>query len=211
MSFSPIILTAAGRSLRMGSPKGLVHCPDGRTWIRAQIGKLEALGFTEIRIVLGFESESYQKELEPINKRILVLQNPDPSRGPFSSLQTGLGDRGNGSEPVFFLPLDVPCPSKDVFQLLSESLKRPQTLVSIPRFKGRSGHPVLLSGDFTKSLCTLDPTHPDARLDRQIETLANHEVNQVDVSDLEVTLNLNTPDAMLEYFSLIAPLRPERL
>jgi molybdenum cofactor cytidylyltransferase len=163
----------------MGEPKGLVVF-EGRPWIETQ---LDALAGRRVVVVLGQDRARYLEALPALGP--LVVANPDPDRGPFSSLQVGLGLVAPG--PAFVLPVDVPAPSPSVWASLEDAL-RPDADAVLPVFDGRGGHPVLLAASFIPLLLSRDPS---SRLDRE---LAAARAVRVPVDDPRVRLNLNAPE-----------------
>src|SRR4051812_17142492 len=93
LSAFPVILLAAGNSSRMGTPKGLLDF-QGRPWICEQILRLEHIGLHDILIILGFHLTQYLGVI-PATQNSSVYVNPNPQRGPFSSLVMGLQARQN--------------------------------------------------------------------------------------------------------------------
>jgi len=171
----------------MGEPKGLVVFA-GRPWIEAQ---LAALGGRRAVVVLGHDRRRYLEAIPDLPARAEVVVNPDPDRGPFSSLQVGLAAVG-ASPPAaaFVLPVDVPAASAAVWDALEEALG-PGLDAVIPVFEGRGGHPVLLAPPFIAHLCRRDPASPDARLDVELRSA---KARMVPTGDPRVRLNLNAPE-----------------
>ena len=208
----PLILPAAGKSSRVGSPKGLQQHAQ-RTWLEIQCRFYAEAGGGTVVLVLGYDSDRYLDALGCTvtgqsdtlycgGCSLQLLQNPLPEFGPFSSLaQAGLWiERATDYQAAFFLPIDTPVPSAVVLQNLARA-QRSGIHVVQPRYENRGGHPVLLSRDFLRELTTLDHTLPESRLDRQIRR--QHEsgaVIGVAVTDVCVVLNLNDPAAWEQYF-----------
>jgi molybdenum cofactor cytidylyltransferase len=187
--FADVVLLAAGRSSRMGQPKGLVPF-EGRPWIEAQ---LAALGPRRVIVVLGHDRERYRQAVPALaaETRVQVVVNPDPDRGAFSSLQLGLAAV---SGAAFVLPVDVPAASPAVWDALEDALHGAID-AAVPRFEGRGGHPVLLARGFVAALCARSPVGPDSRLDRQLAAArASGRVTDVAVDDPRIRLNRNTPE-----------------
>lgn len=143
----PLILLAAGRSSRMGTPKGLLSW-QGRLWIVNQLHGFREAGGREATVVLGFHREAYEESLpwlkaavhRPVREEgleVTAVVNPDPERGPFSSLQCAASVIV-WKPAVFVLPLDVPCPEKEVWEKLTEIFRPPLSAV-IPRYQNRGG------------------------------------------------------------------------
>jgi molybdenum cofactor cytidylyltransferase len=186
-----VVILAAGRSSRMGEPKGLVAVPSPggpRAWIEHQ---LDALAGRRVVVVLGEHRELYERAVPDLARRAVLAVNPDPERGPFSSLQVGLA-AATPEEPVFALPVDVPAASPAVWAELEAALEEGIDAV-VPIHDGRGGHPVLLSSSLARRLRTLPPT---ARLDHELRGLpaAGGRLRRIPVGDPRVRLNLNAPE-----------------
>ena len=112
LSFCAVIL-AAGESSRMGSDKALLQWPadaDGAaprsTFLSAAIRRF--VPYAEMVFVVAGKNES---ELAPLTyaEGASLVVNPDPSRGQFSSLQTGLQEVLNrGRDAAMITLVDRP-------------------------------------------------------------------------------------------------------
>jgi CTP:molybdopterin cytidylyltransferase MocA len=182
-----VVVLAAGRSSRMGEPKGLVVL-DGRPWITRQLDA-PALSGRRVVLVLGADRDRYLREVPDLPTRAVVVVNPDPDRGPFSSLQQGLS-AVPPDEPAFVLPVDVPAASPPVWEALEAAAALESgAAAAVPSFQGRGGHPVLLGPSFIAHLRALPPS---ARLDEELRNLQS--LRHVPVTDGAVRLNLNAPE-----------------
>jgi molybdenum cofactor cytidylyltransferase len=196
-----VVVLAAGRSSRMGEPKGLVDY-DGRPWLEHQ---LAALREHRVVLVLGEDRDQYERAMPELVRsvesladdvaapcrHVIVVINPAPDRGPFSSLQEGLRAVRPG-ERAFVLPVDVPAASAPVWTALVDALEEnPEASAAIPCVGGRGGHPVLLAAGLIAELLALRPVWGTAepRLDHE---LRRRLVARVPVDDSRVGLNLNT-------------------
>jgi len=193
-SLDPLILLCAGRSERLGAPKGLVPF-EGELWLGRQLKSFFTLGGQNVIVVLGYDAGLYLQQ-ESLWKKtgsglIDVVINDTPERGPFSSLQMAI--RFLLSKEVkgaFVLPIDVPCPEKGVWQALSLQTKSDYWAV-IPAFAGCAGHPVWLGRRFFEPLLKVSPEDSDGRLDRQIDCLNIDQKKIIPVTDPKVAMNLN--------------------
>jgi molybdenum cofactor cytidylyltransferase len=187
-----VVVLAAGRSSRLGSPKWLVAW-NGRPWLEAQIDAIRDAGIERVVLVLSREIEpSYRSAVPSLDSRCAVVENDDPARGPFSSLQCGLSRIGRGAS-AFVLPVDVPAAGTEVWRSLAGALREGVDAV-VPSLEGRGGHPVLLHAAFVKQLLALSPV--EGRLDLALRVRAAERpgsVVRVPVADGRVRLNLNTP------------------
>jgi CTP:molybdopterin cytidylyltransferase MocA len=181
-----VVLLAGGRSARMGEPKGLVVVK-GRPWLEHQVDAIGRTGGPRILLVLGHDQPAYEQALPQLDRLVEVVINPDPDRGPFSSLQCGLAQVAPGT-PVFVLPIDVPAPSPDVWTALLGALEGGGE-ASIPVHDGRGGHPVLLAAPLVRRLLARPP---ESRLDTELTTASG--VVRVPVGDPRIRLNLNAPE-----------------
>ncbi|MFN7683867.1 MAG: NTP transferase domain-containing protein [Oligoflexia bacterium] len=199
MADTPVVMLAAGRSSRTGSaglPKGLIEV-QGKPWILGQLEALKRAGLSRVFVVLGHQKEVYEKVLgthrnftERSGVEVHLVHNPDPDRGSFSSLQCGL--RAVGLRGAWVLPVDVPCPTRAVWESLEQEALVRSADAALPVHSGRGGHPVLISESFVCRLLDLSPDSKESRLDHQIHALSPHQVARVEVTDERVLANLNT-------------------
>lgn len=199
----PLILLAAGKSSRMGRPKGLIDY-FGRPWILEQCARFRAAGGERLVLILGYHQEAYFQEIPWLKAsmdqtirwhalEITAIVNPHPQGGQFTSLLCAFSSSIIHRAPgAWVLPIDVPGPGPKVYEALKAALHGPLA-VAVPRYLSRGGHPVLLSASFIKALAAIPPDDPEARLDEQIHRLAPAARAYVPVEDRQVGLNLNTP------------------
>jgi CTP:molybdopterin cytidylyltransferase MocA len=200
----PLVLLAAGRSARLGRPKGLVVV-DGRAWLERQLAAFAACGGRRAVVVLGHARDEYAATLPWIasaltdearveSVSVSALTNDDPDRGPFSSLQIGVAAllRSDPSlTAAFVLPIDVPPPDARVWRALAERIDGDVDAV-VPVFDGRGGHPVLCAAALLRDVVATPCDAADARLDAKLRACAR--VDRVDVDDARVAMNLNAPE-----------------
>ncbi len=210
----PLILLTAGESLRMGEPKGLVRVGE-RPWIEIQMRRFAAAGGSHAVVVLGYHREEYMKALpwlsgegdremaEGIPKSSIVV-NPETKWGPFSSLMAGWNflRSEKPDSPAFVLPVDVPCPTKEVLRSLQIALL-PGIEASVPVYEERGGHPILASASLLEKLRFLSFKDPEARLDRQIKKLSPESLRKVPVREKIVLLNMNRKEDFLAALKII--------
>src|SRR5258705_653900 len=133
-----ILILAAGRGIRMGGPKALMQVA-GRPWWQLQAEKLAAIGLPCTWVVNKTVQRAFGKS-HPLVPRSVVLA--DPSLPMTESVITGvefLRDRPPPPRAVFILPVDVPVPSKKVFDLLAA-----WSSPAIPTHTDKRGHPLHL-------------------------------------------------------------------
>lgn len=195
MSLAPLILLAAGRSLRMGEPKGLLDFY-GEPWIVFQVRRYFEMGGNRVIIVLGFHSKKVADALGS-DRRVELVWNSDPERGKFSSVLTGFKHFLKSQDNAGFLsPIDVPLPECSTLNKMMDHFLE-ETWVVLPEYNKKGGHPLLLRRDFLEHLLSKAETDPgiytSGRLDHEIHVLPMSRVTRVAVSDPGILKNLNTP------------------
>ncbi len=207
----PVVLLAAGKSTRMGIPKGLVPVGD-KTWLEVQIESLIDAEMRNVICVLGHYENEYREVIQNIvateaaeGLNLAIAVNANPDRGQFSSIQEGLkvvlnDEIWSESKAVFIQPVDVPVAKPEVWQELAENVFEflvrdydERYCVAMPEFQDRGGHPVLLSLEFVRELVKLPSEGASARLDQQIHKLERDQILRVKSTDAGVVKNFNEP------------------
>lgn len=183
-SFAAVV-TAAGFSSRMGSPKALLDW-GGRPLLQHQIEMLS--GFGEVVVVLGHEAERIREAIAPAPNTRLVF-NPAYTEGRSSSLQMGFRALEGHARGILVIGTDQPLDPR-VLDPLIHALG-PKTSLAVPVREGRRGHPVLLSGDLSDELRQVAAEPEGLR-----SIVRRHHAESVEVPfDLDAPwLDLNTPD-----------------
>lgn len=208
--FPPVIILAAGKSERLGVPKGLKQIRKSY-WLETQLTALNGWASRAV-VVLGFHVEKYFEAIpflsEGCQREVLWKQltlnvevNPEPELGPFSSLQCGIkailhhDSMGKSKSGVFVLPVDTPVPAPSIWEdLFKVKISDPKAFVALPVFEGKRGHPVWLSHQFIQELQIYSPRDPKSRLDWQIRLLSSEKIKEVESSDSKILMNLNTKE-----------------
>jgi len=197
LSFCAVIL-AAGESSRMGSDKALLQWPadaDGAaprsTFLSAAIRRF--VPYAEMVFVVAGKNES---ELAPLTyaEGASLVVNPDPSRGQFSSLQTGLQEVLNrGRDAAMITLVDRPPAQPETLQrLISEFEQAPERSIwsVVPEYQGRHGHPILASREMIEAFLRA-PANSNAR---EVEHAHQERILYVPVEDSFVIMNVDTPE-----------------
>ena len=174
------ILLAGGASTRMGQPKALL--PIGGQTFLGRLIDIYSLHCAPIIVVLGHQAGLIHASLPPT---VQSVRNPQPERGQFSSLQTGLAALPPALD-CLFQPIDYPAVTAATVQLLANT---PGHLV-IPRHHGDRGHPVRLSPGIIDELLRLPPT-AQAR-----DVIRSHypSATFLDVPDPGIVTDIDTPE-----------------
>ncbi|MBV6432548.1 MAG: Molybdenum cofactor cytidylyltransferase [Bryobacteraceae bacterium] len=181
------VILAAGASRRMGRPKALL--PIGGETFVDRLTRVFQSCCGEVIIVLGHHAAAIRPR---IGSAANVAINPDPSRGQLSSLQCALALLPSSADAFLFTPVD--CPSileSTVVSLLEALAAHPKTLLAIPRFQGRRGHPAACRASLAPEFLSLPPT-------AQAREVVHRHADQtiyLDTTDPGVLADIDDPQA----------------
>ena len=179
------ILLAGGESRRMGRPKALLPWGD-TTLLAYQVRELRAAGIDDVVVVLGHAADQVRAHVPP-EARVVV--NEAYREGRASSLAVGAAALPDDADPIAVLNVDQPRPQELLRGLLAAH-QESGTLITLPVFQRRRGHPVVLAGALLGELRAASEEAQGLR-----GVLAAHEdaVREVDLSSPIVLLDINTP------------------
>jgi molybdenum cofactor cytidylyltransferase len=169
------IVTAAGSAERFGGKKLLTPI-DGEPLLDHTIRALLEGGVAEVIVVVGRDARA---ELERdvntmLDPRVRPVENPDPSRGMFSSIQEGVAQAQG--DAILVMPGDMPFVSADTVRAVIAAYENKPSIVS-PRYRGKRGHPVALPSSLRDEIRAADPratlhdvirAHTDMRVDIEV-------------------------------------------
>ena len=171
----------------MGSSKALLTIGT-QTFLNKLIADYRVLGCRPILAVAGKHFRAIRESLT--DSDVLLLRNPDPDRGAFSSLQLAVQNLPPACDGFFIHPVDHPAVNlKSLRHLLSAWFGEPRQAMK-PTFEGRGGHPVLLGKDWIKRIASTPNSSNLRELLRRFEA----DVRLVPVTDEAILLNVNRPD-----------------
>lgn len=201
------VILAAGESSRMGRDKALlpwprvsagskdVKGPLGGTLLSAAIRAFAP--HCDLVIVVAGKNAQALKRIIYSDGAFLVC-NPEPERGQFSSLQTGLRevlDRGRDTAMVTLV--DRPTPHPETLRILVEGFSRRDhgTWAVVPEYRGQHGHPIIVGREMIEMFLKADVSSNA----REIEHGNVKRIAYLPVSDPLTIANIDTPD---DYSSL---------
>ena len=170
------VVTAAGSAERFGGKKLLTPI-DGEPLLDHTIDALLEGGVAEVIVVVGKDGRA---ELERdvnamLDPRVRAVENPDPSRGMFSSIQEGVAQAQG--DAILVMPGDMPFVSAATVRAVIAAYEQKPAIVS-PRYRGKRGHPVVLPASLRDEIREAEPgatlhdvihAHTDIRVDVDIE------------------------------------------
>jgi molybdenum cofactor cytidylyltransferase len=192
------VVTAAGSAERFGGRK-LLASVGGEPLLDRTIRALLDGGASEVIVVVGSDARAeLERDVNAMNDaRVRPVENHDPSRGMFSSIQDGVATASG--DALLVMPGDMPFVRADTVRAVIAKYREREAIVS-PRYRGKRGHPVAMPMRFkdeirdTPSSATLHEVikrHVDMRID-------------IDVEDAGVVRDVDTP-ADLERATRDAP------
>jgi CTP:molybdopterin cytidylyltransferase MocA len=180
-----LIVLAAGRSTRMGSPKALVEL-DGRPLLEHLLSPRLLRKFGDVVVVLGHHADVLRPVVERSGYRHVV--NADPDRGRTGSVQEGLKAFRGTIDAAFVQPVDCPLIAPDTYAALLDSV--PAADIVIPSCQAKHGHPPLISAKLFPKILAAGPDEPlrDILLESGVRR------RYVEVNDPGVLLNVDRPE-----------------
>lgn len=181
-----VVITAAGLSSRMGRPKSMLQFGGGQTFVERLVEVYAGSGCSRIALVVNDAiPPSRFSFLDPMPCETRVIVNPDPGSGRFASIQMGL-DALTGMEYGFVQSVDNPFVDREL--LWGIYAGRMINGYSVPAFRGRTGHPVLVGRDLMSDMQKVEARNGHFR-----EFLSGYPVNIMETNDERIFVNINTP------------------
>ncbi len=187
------ILLAAGESRRMGRPKALLPWK-GTTLLAHQISVLRQGGVDRVIVVLGHRAD----DLKPIvegKAGVTWAVNTDYAQGKTTSIKAGVSALGPGQiDTVLILNVDQPR-SVPIIQDVLRVHREKGTLITIPTYRGKGGHPIAVDPAL---LGELQAISEDTMGVKAVVRAHEESTQRVDMGTAEVLWDLNTPQEYQE-------------
>ncbi len=192
------ILLAGGESSRMGTPKPLLEW-GGNTLIEYQIAQLKEPPVDRLVVVLGHRADEVLPYVRGSGAQALI--NELYAEGRASSLHLGAAALPDDTTAILVLSVDQPRPH-DVISRLVDVHRHSGSLITVPTYDEKRGHPPLLDGSLLPELREVNETTQGLRA--VIERHAA-DVNELPFETSAVLLDLNRPQeyqkARASYFA----------
>ncbi len=161
------VILSGGASTRMGQPKALLAVAPPRgsapptSFLERIADNFSAAGVGPVFVVTGTHDSEIRAHVDERALDVVVVTNPDPSRGQLSSLWCALDaiDRLEGPvEAMVMSPVDHPWTSVATVVQLVENFRATRAPVVRPlAVDGAHGHPVVFGAETFALLRNADP------------------------------------------------------
>jgi molybdenum cofactor cytidylyltransferase len=180
------ILLAAGESARMGTAKPLLDW-GGQTLIEYQLVQLSRPPIDRVVVVLGDRADEIATYVRDAGAEAVV--NERFADGRASSLRAGAAALAEDTEAVLILSVDQPRPH-DVIARLVDVHRLSGSLITVPTFEERRGHPPVLDGSLLPQLRAVSE---ETRGLRAVIAAHEAELSELPFETSVVLLDINDP------------------
>lgn len=150
-----IVVLAAGRSSRLGSPKQLLDY-QGKSLLQHALDEALQTTMRPVIVVTGFNSEAVKKKVEGIN--VDVVENKGWEEGMASSLRCGLAaaqKMGAAIDGIIFMVCDQPYITKSLLNSLLQAQHETGLPIVASNYEDKLGTPALFHKSFFNELMEL--------------------------------------------------------
>jgi molybdenum cofactor cytidylyltransferase len=137
-----ILILAAGRSSRLGTPKQLLPY-NGESLLRRTTRAAISVAGAETTILLGYEADRMKREIEDFPVRIVL--NPLWEEGIASSIRTGIQSLPSSMTAALFLVCDQPHVTGELLQKIANASAVSGRQMVACKYGGTLGVPALFS------------------------------------------------------------------
>ncbi len=188
MADTAAILLAAGESRRMGRLKALLPWR-GTTLLAHQVSALLEAGAGRVVVVLGHQVERLEPEIRGITG-VTWAVNPDYAQGKTTSIKVGLSALGpEDPAAVLILNVDQPRSPETIRDLILRHYAG-GSLITIPTYRGKGGHPILVDPALLPELRSISE---EALGVKAVVRAHEDSTYRVEMATPEVLWDLNTP------------------
>ncbi len=160
----------------------------GKSFVETCVDNLQAANVDEIVVVTGYRAKDVRAALAL--KSVRCVDNPDFKIGMGASIKRGVEAASPGSTAFLIALADQPQIGPGLIDQIITRYTRGDSLVVVPRYSGRNGHPVILSSRLRQEIFDMD----EAAGLRQVIYAHRDRTAQVDVSSEAVLLDFDYPE-----------------
>ncbi|MQF69025.1 nucleotidyltransferase family protein [SAR202 cluster bacterium AD-804-J14_MRT_500m] len=183
------MLLAAGLSTRMGEPKPFLDWK-GKSLLNYQTETLRNAGLNPVLVILGHRADQIETDLIP-DESLQVIHNPHYKQGRSTSIRAGVKAlESSNVDSLLILNIDQPRQISSIKSLV-KSHQEAGSLITIPTYQGKGGHPVIFS---TSLLAELSQVSEDSQGIKALVRRHEKETHRLDLGLEEVLLDFNTKE-----------------
>ena len=180
------LLLAAGLSTRMGTTSKALLPWGSTTLINYQVESLRNAGVELIIVVTGFQHEKLKTRIISMSN-VEIIYNPLYRTGKASSIKSGLSlVDPNSIDDILVCSVDQPRDHTIIRSILDQHIQT-HSLVTIPAFQGKGGHPTVFSCRLFREMNAITDTTLGLK-----SLIYNQPVNLFEVSTNKILIDLNT-------------------
>ena len=145
------LVTAAGKSTRMGGfPKPLLHI-DGQRFVERLIDTYHAAGIEDVIVVIGYEAAEVRRRADLSGAT--VIENDQYVEGMLSSVRVGVEAAAErDADSLFLSPVDYPLIPVEAVSAVVEAAAESSADIIHPTTNGGRGHPPLFRASTFEAL-----------------------------------------------------------
>lgn len=173
-----ILILAAGRSARMGSPKQLLKYQN-KSLLQHTIDSALESKAQNVIIVLGYEAERIEKQIQ--KKSALIIKNPKWESGMASSIRRGiyfLNEQSITTDNVLIMVCDQPHVSKTLINLLIQTQEEKKSSIIACSYATTIGTPAIFRNKHFEELSML-------KGDRGAKSILNKYAGKIEIIPFE--------------------------
>lgn len=186
------VLLAAGESRRMGDFKQLLRLGD-KTFVEHCIDSLLASMVDQVIVVTGHREAEVRRAIA--NRPVDIVHNAEYKSGMATSIKSGVGFASDRAGACVISLVDQPRIDTAVIDCLIQayndgSSDRSNSLIVLPTYGDKTGHPILLDLVLREEILAMDP---EAGL-RQVVLAHSGAIRRVPVSSARILEDCDVPE-----------------
>jgi molybdenum cofactor cytidylyltransferase len=181
------VLLAAGESRRMGALKQLLPYRD-KSLVEHCVDNLLASKLDEVIVVTGHRDSEVRAAIG--SRPVKIVHNAHYQQGMASSIKRGIDEVSDTARACVIALVDQPRIEPETIDRLIETYQRDASLVVIPSYRQKSGHPILIDLTLREEILAMDP---EVGL-RQVVQAHREGISRVEVSSPSVLEDCDLPE-----------------
>lgn len=181
------VLLAAGESRRMGKLKQVLPLGD-KTLVEHCVDNLLASKVNKVIVVTGHRESEVRGAIG--NRPVKIVHNADYERGMASSIKRGMKEISDRAGACIISLVDQPRIDHATIDCLVDTYIRESSLIVIPTYGGKSGHPILLDLALRDEVLGMDL---EGGL-RQVVLAHREAIHRVEVANSAVLEDCDVPE-----------------